>query len=61
MTGTFWRVWRWPTALALLTVVGLVSALVGDALWASALSWLGLGSPLGVALWNWSAHRRAGR
>jgi len=41
------QVWCVPTALALISVVGLVGALLGDGLW-DALSWLALGVPLAV-------------
>ncbi|SMF76068.1 hypothetical protein SAMN06265365_13212 [Tistlia consotensis] len=55
------RVWDWPLALGLLSVAGLVSALVGEhGLWL-ALCWLGLGMPLLVVAryWLWpSAPRR---
>jgi hypothetical protein len=38
-------VWRWPVALAGLTVVGLVSALFVDGI-GDAVAWIGLGVPL---------------
>lgn len=37
-----WRIFRWPIVLALVTIVGLLSALIGDG-WADAASWLLLG------------------
>lgn len=43
-----WRIFRMPLVLALLTIVGLVAALVGDGL-ADGLSWLALGSVVAVA------------
>jgi hypothetical protein len=42
-TSSAWRIFRWPIALALTTVVGLVSALMADG-WADVLSWLLLGA-----------------
>lgn len=41
------NIWRWPIALGLLSVVGLLSALLGDGIW-DALSWFTLGAPLAV-------------
>ena len=52
-----WQVFRAPLLLALLSVVGLVAALVGDGL-LDLLSWLTLGSTLLVITWYWS--RRSG-
>ena len=45
------RQWRWPLALGVLTVAGLVAALVGEGgvWWPSA--WVALGIPLAVAAW----------
>ena len=54
---TLWQVFRAPLLLALLSVVGLVAALVGDGL-LDLLSWLTLGSTLLVIAWYWS--RRSG-
>jgi len=48
MTGISWRIWRWPVALAVLTLFGLLSALLGEGgIW-WALSWLSLSVPLVV-------------
>ncbi len=42
------KVWRWPAVLAALTVLGLLSALLGEGgLW-WALSWTALAVPLVV-------------
>jgi hypothetical protein len=43
------QIWFPPVLLALLTAVGLVSALLGDGIW-DALSWLTLGAPIAVIL-----------
>jgi hypothetical protein len=44
------KTWRAPIALALLTLVGLISGLVGDGLW-DAVSWIGLGVPILACAW----------
>jgi hypothetical protein len=45
------RQWRWPLALALLTVAGLVAALLGEGgLWWPT-AWAALAAPLAVAAW----------
>lgn len=47
---TFWRQWGWPIGLALLTIFGLFSALLGEGgIWWG-LSWVGLVIPLLVIL-----------
>jgi hypothetical protein len=51
------RVFRVPILLGLLSVIGLLSALLGDAAW-DALSWLALGIPCAVIAWFWFAQRR---
>ncbi len=51
--------WRWPIALAALSLVGLVSALVADGVW-DALSWLTLGLPVVVCAW-YAARRKSSR
>jgi hypothetical protein len=37
-----WRIFRWPLLIAAITLVGLISALVGDGIY-DAASWLMLG------------------
>ena len=54
---TLWRIFRIPVALAVATLIGLASALLGDGVW-DALSWATLALPLAVVAWCW---RRAGR
>ena len=43
------RTFRVPLALAVVSAVGLVSALVGDGVW-DALSWVALGTPIAVVV-----------
>ncbi|MCW2382797.1 MULTISPECIES: hypothetical protein [unclassified Sphingobium] len=50
------RIFAMPLALALLSIVGLVSALTGDG-WADALSWIALAAPLAATLWAFRYHR----
>lgn len=47
-----WRIFRWPLLIAAISIIGLVSALVGDD-WYDALSWLCLGSCIVVMLAAW--------
>ncbi|GLO42130.1 MULTISPECIES: hypothetical protein [Pseudomonas] len=44
-----WRIFIWPTVMALLTTVGLFAALLGDGVWDS-LAWLGLGVSAALGL-----------
>lgn len=46
-----------PLLLALISIVGLLSALLGDGLF-DLLSWLTLAVPIVVALWYWRPGRR---
>jgi hypothetical protein len=46
----FFRLWGWPLALGLLTIAGLISALLGDGVW-DHLSAVALGIPVVVCLW----------
>lgn len=51
MTRSLWMILRWPLLIAMVSIVGLVSALVGDGWW-DMLSWATLGVPaLGFSLW----------
>jgi hypothetical protein len=46
---SFGRIWRWPAALAALTLFGLLSALLGQGgIW-WVLSWIALSMPLVTA------------
>lgn len=50
MNSTFMRLWGAPIALAALTVIGLISALVGDGVW-DHISAVALGVPVLLCLW----------
>jgi hypothetical protein len=45
MRRGLWMIFRWPLLLAVLSLFGLISALVGDEVY-DLLSWLSLGVPL---------------
>lgn len=44
------RIWGIPIVLGLLSIAGLIAALVGDG-FADVLSWIALGIPLLVGIW----------
>jgi hypothetical protein len=46
------QIWRWPALLALLTIFGLISALIGQTGFWWALSWIALAAPLAVIIWS---------
>jgi len=51
MTRSLWMIFRWPLLIAVVSSVGLVSALLGDGVW-DALSWAALGIPAtGLSAW----------
>jgi hypothetical protein len=52
-----WRIFRWPLAIGLASLVGLVAALVGDGA-LDVLSWLLLGGAVALMLWAWVQQRR---
>jgi len=45
------QIWLWPAAIALLTVFGLLSALLGQSAVWWVLSWTTLAVPLAVIVW----------
>ena len=45
------RIWLWPAAIALLTVFGLLSALLGQSRLWWVLSWIALAVPLATIVW----------
>ncbi|MGK6320502.1 hypothetical protein [Sphingomonas sp. DT-204] len=53
-----WKIFRWPLLIAAVSLVGLVSALVGDG-WYDLLSWLTLGSTLAVMTIAWRGSVRS--
>ncbi len=50
MTSATWRLWGWPIVLGVLTLSGLLSALVSDG-WGDWWSWFALGVPVAVCAW----------
>lgn len=61
MRRGLWMIFRWPLLLALLSLFGLIAALVGDDVY-DLLSWLTLGVPLlliGVVWVRLKATRQA--
>ena len=58
MNGPFLRLWGMPLLLGVLTIVGLMAALLGDGVW-DAVSGVALAIP--VLLGAWHALRRQGR
>ena len=50
MSAALTRIWRAPIVFALLTIIGLVSALLGDGVWDD-LSALALGVPVAACAW----------
>ncbi|MFD2934238.1 hypothetical protein [Spirosoma flavum] len=50
MNRNFWHVWLMPLLLAILSLLGLISALVGDN-FLDLFSWITLTIPLAVMAW----------
>lgn len=50
-------IFAWPTAIFVLGLIGLVSALTGDG-WRDGLSWLALAAPVAALVWAMRARRR---
>jgi hypothetical protein len=48
--GSLRRIFGIPLVLGVLSLVGLVAALLGDGVW-DAVSWVALGTPLVVSVW----------
>jgi hypothetical protein len=60
MTGAeFRRVFAVPVLLAVVSLIGLLSALLGDGPW-DAVSWIALGAMVVVAGWCWRSRDRSG-
>ena len=58
MSRTPMQIWGVPIVLAILTTIGLISALLGDGVW-DALSAVTLGAPVLVGAW-YLVRRRPG-
>lgn len=57
-TRSLWQIFRAPMWIGVLSLIGLIAALVGDNLY-DALSWLALGIPCVLAIWyGWWKPRR---
>jgi hypothetical protein len=60
MTGAeFRRVFAVPALLAVVSLIGLLSALLGDGVW-DAVSWIALGAMVVVVGWCWWRRDRHG-
>lgn len=59
MTRNTMQIWGAPLLLAVLTIIGLSSALLGDGVW-DLVSALTLGSPVAVGAW-YSLRRQGAR
>jgi hypothetical protein len=49
MNSTFFRVWKFPLLLGVLTLFGLLAALTGTGIW-HVLSWVAMIIPIGVCV-----------
>ena len=56
--GSFRHIFGVPTVLAIISLVGLIAALVGDG-WLDFLSWATLGIPIAVMFWAYGRRRQA--
>lgn len=50
------QIFAMPTAIALLSLFGLIAALSGDGL-RDAVSWIGLAAPIAATAWAWRRRR----
>jgi uncharacterized membrane protein YjjP (DUF1212 family) len=53
-TQSNWKIFRWPLLVAVLSIAGLLSALMGDG-WYDTASWLVLGTLVGFIVWVYRA------
>lgn len=60
MIRTHTQIWAMPVLLAVLTVIGLVPALLGDGIW-DLVSAVSLGTPVAVGAWHALRRPRARR
>lgn len=51
MKPAFIRTWGWPLLIGLLTLIGLLAALIADGVW-DWLSAVALGTPVAVSAWH---------
>ena len=49
-SNSFWKIWGAPIGLTVLTLFGLVAALVGTGIW-HGLAWLAIAMPVAVCIW----------
>ncbi|HAC58027.1 hypothetical protein [Parvibaculum sp.] len=56
--GGFRHIFGVPAVLAIISLVGLIAALVGDG-WLDFLSWVTLGVPIAVMFWAYGRRRQA--
>lgn len=59
MTFPYRKVYGAPLVFAVITLYGLLSALIGDGVW-DELSWIALASPLAIIVWRLCNSKRAG-
>jgi len=52
VSQTTWRIFRWPLLIGVVSVIGLLAALVGDG-WYDVLSWFCLGSCVILMVLAW--------
>lgn len=57
MSGRFMALWGMPILLGILTLIGLVSALLGDGIW-DTVSAFALGVPVLAGLWYGLRRKR---
>lgn len=53
---TLWRIFRWPLAIGVLTLTGLITGLVSDS-WGDVLAAVGLFVPAAVGIWHAAGRR----
>lgn len=58
-SGAGHSAWRWPTVLALLTMGGLLTALLGNGESWKVVAWCALAAPVAVAVLNLFVRRRS--
>lgn len=58
MTRSAFEVWRWPVAIAALTMTSLLLAFLIDSPLLRLVEWVGLATPLVLCLRCWKGARR---